>query len=38
MEQLQGFIDKSQPYLVCHLHKSIYGLKQALRALFRRLS
>ena len=38
MEQPQGFIDESQPDLVCRLYKSLYGLKQAPRAWFRRLS
>jgi hypothetical protein len=38
MEQPPGFIDKDQPHLVCKLHKAIYGLKQALRAWFTRLS
>jgi hypothetical protein len=38
MVQPQGFIDYSHPDYVCHLHKSIYGLKRALRAWFNRLS
>ena len=37
MEQPQGFIDNTQPDLVCMLHKAIYGLKQAPRAWFTRL-
>jgi len=38
MEQLQGFVDATQPDYVCKLHKSIYGLKQAPRAWFHYLS
>lgn len=38
MEQPQGFVDTQAPNHVCCLHKTIYGLKQALRAWFYRLS
>lgn len=38
MERPQGFIDSPHPDYVCHLHKSIYGLKEAPRAWFNRLS
>jgi hypothetical protein len=38
MEQPQGFIDKTTPDFVCRLHKAIYGLKEAPRAWFTRLS
>ena len=38
MEQPKGFTDESKPNFVCELRKSLYGLKQALRAWFRRLS
>ncbi|GMP41409.1 hypothetical protein CsSME_00011522 [Camellia sinensis var. sinensis] len=31
MEQPPGFVDPSQPTLVCKLHKALYGLKQAPR-------
>jgi hypothetical protein len=38
MEQPPGFIDNTQPDLMCKLHKAIYGLKHAPRAWFTRLS
>jgi hypothetical protein len=38
MEQPKGFVDKNHPHSVCKLQKAIYGLKQALRAWFNRLS
>lgn len=37
MQQPPGFVDPHHPNYVCHLHKAIYGLKQALRAWFHRL-
>ena len=27
MQQPQGFVDKKHPDFMCHLHKSLYGLK-----------
>jgi hypothetical protein len=38
MEQPVGFRDSSYPDYVCKLRQSLYGLKQALRAWFERLS
>ena len=38
MEQPPGYIDQQFPYHVCRLHKSLYGLKQALRAWFDRFT
>jgi hypothetical protein len=38
MEQPQGFVHPAYLDHVCGLHKSLYGLKQALRAWFTRLS
>jgi hypothetical protein len=32
MEQPPGYVDQTHPNLVCRLKKSLYGLKQALRA------
>lgn len=32
MKQPQGFVDPTYPNFVCNLRKSLYGLKQVLRA------
>lgn len=37
MQQPPGFIDAAHPNYVSKLHKSIYGLKQALRAWYEKL-
>lgn len=34
MEQLWGFNDENHQELACHLHKSLYGLKEAFRTWF----
>ncbi|KAJ9551850.1 hypothetical protein OSB04_015895 [Centaurea solstitialis] len=38
LQQPQGFVDPKKPDHVCLLHKSLYGLNQAPRAWFHRLS
>ena len=38
MRQPAGFVDESKPDHVCHLHKSLYGLKQSPRAWFDKFS
>ena len=38
MKQPLGFVDSTLPSHVCQLHKSLYGLKQALQAQYTRLS
>ena len=37
MAQLEGFAAPGQEHLVCHLKKSIYGLKQSPRQLYKKL-
>lgn len=38
MKQPPGFVGLDQPFYVCKLQNSLYGLKQALRAWFAKLS
>jgi hypothetical protein len=38
MKQPPGFVDFALPSHMCRLHKSLYGLKQALRAWYTRLN
>jgi hypothetical protein len=38
MKQPPGFVDSALPSYVCRLHKSLYGLKEALRAWYTRLN
>jgi hypothetical protein len=38
MKQPPGFVDSTLPSHVCRLHRSLYGLKQALRAWYTRLN
>nr|GEU68354.1 ribonuclease H-like domain-containing protein [Tanacetum cinerariifolium] len=38
MHQPPGFVDPNEPGYVCHLQRSLYGLKQASRALFQRFA
>jgi len=37
MEQPKGFVQRSDKHLVCKLTKSLYGLKQALRAWYQKI-
>ncbi|GJS77860.1 ribonuclease H-like domain-containing protein [Tanacetum coccineum] len=38
MHQPPGFVDPNKPDYVCHLQRSLYGLKKALRAWFQRFA
>jgi hypothetical protein len=38
MKQPLGFVDSTLPSYVCRLHKTLYGLKEAPRAWYTRLS
>ncbi|GJU63363.1 ribonuclease H-like domain-containing protein [Tanacetum coccineum] len=38
MHQPPGFVDPNKPDYVCHLQRSLYGLKQASRAWFQRFA